>query len=436
MRALATSTLSGRLRNNGDVRVPPAQSAGTTSGLSSQQRPRSLQDWEVEDIVLLATVDGSVYAKERKTGKHLWEFNMNRPMVETTYHKKNASGQEKGQQTSSNDFYWIVEPSQDGALYGYTPGSPFGMQKLGLTVKQLVDDLAPFAAEDPPVVYTGAKSNALFTVDVRTGQFTSTFNTFGSTVIDDDMCRQEDDLESFDGATCSARGTFILGRNDYTVGIQNSLTGEAICTIKYSEWVPNNRDKDLHNQYATTKDNRYIYSLFDGRIVALDHPEGTSPEQKPRYQQKLESPVVRVFDVARPTESSTANAPLIILPQPIGPSSSEGQIPADQGRVFVNCTETGSWYALSETKYPLVTYGALLAPVVDEDWIYNLPRLEGTLEEQLKKNLIGVHALSYAEALPKEVPLIAGPPKVLKSISDRPASVSYTHLTLPTKRIV
>jgi len=295
------------------------------------------------------------------------------------------------------------------------------MQKLGLTVKQLVDDLAPFAAEDPPVVYTGAKSNALFTVDVRTGQFTSTFNTFGSTVIDDDMCRQEDDLESFDGATCSARGTFILGRNDYTVGIQNSLTGEPICTIKYSEWVPNNRDKDLHNQYATTKDNRYIYSLFDGRIVALDHPEGTAPEQKPRYQQKLESPVVRVFDVARPTESSTANAPLIILPQPIGPSSSEGQIPGDQGRVFVNCTETGSWYALSETKYPLVTYGALMAPVVNEDWIYNLPRLEGTLEEQLKKNLIGVHALSYAEALPKEIPLIAGPPEVLKSISDRPA---------------
>jgi len=89
--------------------------------------------------------------------------------------------------------------------------------------------------------------------------------------------------------------------------------------------------------------------------------------------------------------------------------------------VFVNCTETGSWYALSETKYPLVTYGALLAPVVNEEWIYNLPRLEGTLEEQLKRNLIGVHALSYAEALPKEVPLIAGPPEVLKSISDGPA---------------
>lgn len=41
---------------------------------SSQPSARDLQDWEVEDFVLLATVDGSVWARDRKTGKHKWRM--------------------------------------------------------------------------------------------------------------------------------------------------------------------------------------------------------------------------------------------------------------------------------------------------------------------------------------------------------------------------
>jgi len=431
VRALATFAPSGRLNHNGDVRASPAQSGTTTAGLSSRQPTRSLQDWEVEDIVLLATVDGMVYAKERKTGKHLWAFGMDRPMVETVYHQKDQTGQSGSEQSNPQDFYWIVEPSQDGALYGYTPGSPFGMQKLGLTVKQLVDELAPYAAEDPPVVYTGEKKTTLFTVNVQTGAITKTFSPSRPSMFEEEVCMQEDDLDTFDAATCLATGTFVLGRTDYTVVIQSSLTGRDICTIRYSEWVPNMRDRDLHSQYTSSKDNRYVYSLHDGRVFALDHFDGGYFEQKPRYQHKLESPVVRVFDVARPTESSTTDAPLVILPQPITPVSTEGQYPLDDPRIFVNCTAAGSWYALSETKYPHVTDGVQTAQAALDDWIYDLPHLAGSVDEQLKKALVGVHALSYAEVLPKEVPLITGPEDVPKTISGYPSlDNGYTQDTL------
>lgn len=335
-------------------------------------------------------------------------------MVETVYHDRNTSEKTTGDgHTSTRDFYWIVEPSQDGSLYGYTPGSPFGMQRLGLTVKQLVEDLSPYAAEDPPVVYTAEKKNTLYTVDAATGRVLKTFSagTYYS-ANDPGVCRQVGGLPQLDDDECGATGTLTLGRTEYTVGIQSSVTGEPICTIRYFEWGPNNRDKDLQNQYSSTKDNRYIYSLYDGRVMALDH-FGDKPAQNDfarnlKYNHKFESPVVRVFDVARPIHSRTLDTPLVILPQPIGPSYSDESFLNDDSRVFVNCTEGGSWYALSETEYPMVTDGALPAQCSRDDWIYTLPLLPGSAEDQLKKALVGVHALSYEESLPIEIPTISG----------------------------
>src|SRR4029077_20097501 len=58
--ALATLALAGSGRA---VRAPPAQ-ANPSAGLVPQLQARSLQDWEVEDFVLLATVDGTIHARD------------------------------------------------------------------------------------------------------------------------------------------------------------------------------------------------------------------------------------------------------------------------------------------------------------------------------------------------------------------------------------
>lgn len=419
VRALATLAPAGRLTQDGDVRAPPARSTVPTGGLTSRLPARSLQDWEVEDIVLMATVDGMIHARDRKTGSHRWALAADRPMVETIYHNRNESEPEGGsQQTSTQDFYWIVEPSQDGTLYGYTPGSPYGMVKLGLTVKQLVEDISPWEVEDPPVVYTGEKKNTLYTLDVQTGNLLKVFAPGSSSVFDQGVCRQVDGLEALDEDACGKTATLTLGRTDYTVGIQSSINGDPICTIRYFEWGPNNRDRDLAAQYSATKDNRYIYSLYDGRVMALDHLRQDDSSntfiQKPMFKQKFPSPVVRVFDVARPLRSTTLDTPLVVLPQPVGPSSMANSFITDDNRIFVNCTEAGSWYALSETEYPMVTDGALPAHSSRADWLYNMPYLGGTADEQLKKALVGVHALSYSEELPREIPTISGPTEAVK----------------------
>ena len=72
---------------------------------------RSIQDWMLEDFVLIATVNGALQARDRKTGKKRWEFSLDRPVVETIQHKED------------DDFVWVVEPSQGGALYTYDPDS-------------------------------------------------------------------------------------------------------------------------------------------------------------------------------------------------------------------------------------------------------------------------------------------------------------------------
>ena len=334
-------------------------------------------------------------------------------MVETLYHKNNKSVSENV--PSEEDLLWIVEPSQDGALYVYAPGSRLGMQRLGLTVKQLVEELSPYAGEDPPVVYTAEKKNTLYTVDAATGNILKTFSAAGSVTNNERSCRRSNALESLEDNECERIGTLTLGRTEYTVGIQDKNTGEPICTISYFEWGPNIRDKDLQGQYASTLDNKYVYSKHDGSIMALEHSFDFKPGRRTpsthslMYSHKFSSPVARVYDVVRPfdLESQEGEASLVVLPQPVGPVND--QWPATDN-VFVNCTETGSWYALSEQSYPLVTDGASRALCYTDDVYMGHVSLGQTAMATHRAKLVGIHPLSM---LPPDeghkIPLIGAP---------------------------
>lgn len=153
--------------------------------------------------------------------------------------------------------------------------------------------------------------------------------------------------------------------------------------------------------------------MHDGRILALDHLQhkdsGLQFANRPTFRQKLESPVARVFDVARFIHDSSPDAPLVILPQPIGPTAEENPLFTDEYRVFVNCTESGSWYALSENSYPMVTRGAFQARCASEGW-QGLSQQQGDFSlTSLRDALVGVHALSYGDAVSRNIPLIGAP---------------------------
>ena len=378
------------------VAAPPARrSSGTTAGLSSPQIARSLEDWEVEDFVLLATVDGKLHARDRKTGKEKWALLVDKPMVETTYHRRHRSSVEENYDPISiDDYLWIVEPSRDGSLYIYRPGGQNpGLVNTGLTMKKLVEEMCPYGDEDPPVMYTGKKETTLITVDAKDGTVLKWFGSTGA-LVNDESCLNYKGFVDTDSAECATSATLTLGRTEYTVGIAGK-DGHKIATLKFSEWSPNNYDHDLQRQYHTTLDNKYIYTSHDGGVIGFDHDRSTASEPGRLFKHKFSSPVVRVFDVARPWGTERDDPELIILPQPMPPNQFEDEVSANhrQSSIFLNHTEDGSWYAMSGKSYPLAVQGIRLAQCNEQAWRQHRPQWDTLNDIQLSEALVGLHSV-------------------------------------------
>ncbi|KAG0638880.1 hypothetical protein HOY80DRAFT_1046658 [Tuber brumale] len=382
---------------------------GGGGGISAIGGHRSLNDWEVEDFVLLATVDGTLHARDRKSGAKRWEIFAHDPVVQTVYHRANGStaGAERGW-IQDDDVVWIVEPTQDGALFFFTPDN--GLQKLDVTVKGIVDDLSPFTPKGSDRSYNGEKKTTTFAIDVRTGNVQRVFSSAGvANPVNNDKCKPNNGLEEdLDDDECeSVPKTILIGRTEYTVTINSLSTGERLWTIKYAEWGPNNGDKDLAMQYERSMDNRYIYSGHDGKIYGFEGDvAGPDSERRPKYQQAFSSPVIRVFDVVKsissPTESKTTTS--VVLPQPILASR---ELDRYEGLTFVGCTENDSFYALSESSYPYVTDGA------PDATFYANGRLkwQTSTRDERHKTIIGTHHAHfgfdepYRASLPAPTPI-------------------------------
>lgn len=433
--ALATLALAGSGRA---VRAPPSQSSSASAGLAPQLHARSLQDWEVEDFVLLATVDGSIHARDRKTGAPRWALEVpSSPTVESIYHRANRSSFDSTQ--PEDDFIWIVEPSQDGSLYIFSPDPNAGLQQLGLTVKELVDE-TPYSGTEPAVTYTARKETTLYTIDARTGSILRVFSSRGP-MPSGPECRRADDLDAESDECESSSGTLVLGRVEYAVAIQNTETGDPICTLKYSEWTTNNRDVDLQSQYFRTMDQNHIYSMHDGVVLGFDH----SQMERPRYTQRFSSPVVRVFDVARSVsgENPDVSQPLVLLSQPSQPPDPDyGSLDDRNDRVFIDYTEGGGWYAMSEDTYPLVTGRAKMAQYYEKDYFRHGQPLTSLSPKQQRAALAGVHSLNSPRIPRRQIPSISGsssefsndtPREIIRSPSDAALPPALRHSTIIRK---
>ncbi|KAK8929555.1 hypothetical protein H634G_03942 [Metarhizium anisopliae BRIP 53293] len=365
------------------------------SGLTSPQYARSLEDWEVEDFVLLATVDGDLYAADRKTGKQLWSLLVDQPMVETIHYRSNSS--ELDDDYSPVDHYvWAIEPNQDGGVYVWIPEPNARPRWTGFTMKELVEVLSPFAGNEPEpaVVYVGDKRTTMVTLDAATGRVIKWFGTGESHVNQAESCLKPNALYDRDAEECSTTGTITLGRTEYTVGIERR-DGKPIATLKYAEWTPNNRDKDLFHQYRVSKDNRYISTQHDGKIYSFDYARSDSNSVPARlFSQKFEAPVARVFDVCRPWDATPdSNPDLILLSQPIMPSPDDHT----SNSIFLNRTATGGWYALSGRAYPLID-AAPVAPASRPDGWEKMASWDSMTETKLSR-LIGTHSLGSQQKI-------------------------------------
>ena len=420
------------------VRAPPAglRPGGPTTGLASPPSARSLADWEVEDFVLLATVDGDLYASDRKTGQRRWQLEVERPMIETAHHRANISALDDDFHPVDH-YVWAVEPGRDGSIYVWIPSSPEpALINTGLTMKKLVEELAPHAPEDPPVAYLGEKKTAMMTLDAATGRVLKWFGTSGSQVNDAESCFRPNAI--YGQEECSSMGTITLGRTEYTVGIQRR-DGRPIATLKYNEWVLNTYDNDLLQQYTMPLDLWYITSQHDGSVYGFSHRNvgvpGVDDDDlylKPLLKNQFPSPVARVFDIVRPRGSSTENrdSELIVLPQPPPPPHDASAAYERRNSVFLNRTADGGWYALSGQSYPLIT-NAAPAKIQHPDSWHLRQSIDTLTPDQFSRALIGTHQLDIiggGQHHPPTLPpgQLAGPPGIdpdtgMPELIDEPA---------------
>lgn len=370
----------------------PSSSVVGTDGIVSPQPARSLDDWEVEDFVLLATVDGTLYATDRRTGKTLWSINAETPMVQTTHFpppsiNKQRHGPLSGfastfDESELNDdhnlddiddsnnsnsgeygssiykYVWSVEPRDDGRIFVWSPGPGGGLRPTGMTMKELVEVHAPFAEEhgDPPVVYTGQKTTDMITIDASSGKVLKLFGHGSDFAIEDDnSCKYQSQFDT----ECSFRGVFTLGRNVYTVIIQDFISGRRVARIVYSEWTHNQANRDLASQNPLPQDSRFVSGTHNGQVYGFDR---ASVDSDAFFTQMLPSPVACVFDVFRPKESTDLRPELLVLPQPIPMDDDPVKTEVRDLSVFLNQTDGGGWYALPGRDYPLIVT-APIAPV-------------------------------------------------------------------------
>jgi serine/threonine-protein kinase/endoribonuclease IRE1 len=373
----------------------PRQSGIHSAGLAHFAK-RSLDDWEVEDFVLLATVDGRLHARDRVTGKEKWSFPFGSPMVETKYYRRNRSSVEEDYDPMSiDDYLWIVEPSRDGSLYIYRPSGPNpGLVNTGLTMKKLVEDM-PYASEDPPVIYTGEKKTQMITIDAHTGKVLNYYGVQGAIV--NEQCQVPSNPGDYD--ECPRQATLTIGRIEYTVAIQGRKDGRQIATLTFSEWSPNNYDQDLQRQHSKSLDDQFILPGHDGNFFGVDLSKQLHEDRKPKFIHKLASPVVRVFDVAKPW-GDKSDPELVILPQPAPPIiEDEVTISRRAASIFLNHTEDGSWFAMSGQAYPwAVQTGSRQAQINQQGWMDHRSQWDIMDNVQLSQALVGLHSIDGARS--------------------------------------
>lgn len=165
-------------------------------------RPATNVDNELEllDIVLVASVDGTLHALNRTSGNSLWS--MSSPVSGTipsslgplvrTQHPEPEPGEEDTLEV------YVIEP-QSGEIYVMpTPDSP--LQRLPFSMPQLVE-MSPYSifGEDSMKLFVGKKETSLLLVELETGRVKATVDPHSECPWDpfEDISRQaeEDDLD-------------------------------------------------------------------------------------------------------------------------------------------------------------------------------------------------------------------------------------------------
>lgn len=140
-----------------------------TSFAGSLVRSRSMNEWTVEDFILVSTIDGSLHALDRQTGLEVWSIpgDLSLVQVSTSESLQNATKSRLAGSTCADcDLIWITEPLGDGTLFYFTPDK--GLQQLPLSIKELVQ--SPYAFGKDQKLITGSHQTTLYSIEAKSGR--------------------------------------------------------------------------------------------------------------------------------------------------------------------------------------------------------------------------------------------------------------------------
>lgn len=365
---------AGLVEEEGNVPAPTTTTTTTLPSIADvawSWNRRTLKDWRLADIAIVATLDGSLHALERGTGDTRWTISSQDAAVRadgrTAAPFDDRSGDSKDSLVDRGDGSgrrrdtWIVEPIDDGCLYTFNERD--GLFKLPFGIKQLVEN-SPFTVPGDDKVYVGERRTTLYSIDPRTGNVLQAYGTgFGHTSSSAPKCPVRDSLDELDDDNAcvvtdpNAKDVLRVGRNTYRLTI---FAGpETLWNVTYTEWVPNSVDADLERQYAGTFDGTYISPLYDGKVIA--HQTETNDAV---WFKDLVAPAVRVYDVLQLQSPATRRGydaeveAVALVAQPLDPhfaeSNHENYVDGD-GSTYIGRTPEGDWFAMSASKCPLVS---------------------------------------------------------------------------------
>ncbi|CAG8473926.1 7024_t:CDS:2 [Ambispora gerdemannii] len=310
----------------------------------SKQQIRELRS---TNLVLITTLDGDLHGVDRYNGQILWSLEgvAGGPLIRTsaTNHHQSLVDEEyssdtqvsKLQEEDLDQVTYIVEPTNDGILYMFSP--KLGLQKFPFSIKQLVN-LSPFRSVDGKV-FVGSKTTKFFAVDPRTGKMLQSFDSEG-----DDECPSVGALP---------KDALYLGKNAYKISIFDGKSKKPIWNVTYSEYVPNSLDVDVEINYKTSPDGLYIASTHTGEILSTDSENGQHV-----WYQKFDSPAINVFDVLATSDLSND---LHIARQPQPPNKYYKQInrlsPSPATSAYIDRIEDGdSLFVMSAENFPMTRF--------------------------------------------------------------------------------
>ncbi|KAF9530552.1 hypothetical protein CPB83DRAFT_850528 [Crepidotus variabilis] len=333
------------------------------------------KDYNLLDIILVASVDGKFHALNRHNGRPLWSMSSFPtttsisapsslgPLIRTShFHSQPNFDPDTVDEDSDEQETYIIEP-QTGDIYVlHSPSAP--LQRFPLSMAELVE-YSPFTSvnEDKTRVFVGRKETSLVLIELETGKIKATLNSECPPIFDWDKDKNGDEIDldelEEDSSQVSTPTEVYIGRTDYHVTIwKKPLPGQRAPppqNLSFSTYGPNNKDNHLQSIYRRSRDDTYIQSFPNGNIMSF-HKPSSQRSGETLWGRPFSAPIVAVFDVLQAHHSSHA---FVLLQPRQRLQELFPQIPDSKTQsAYVGIVEeTGSLFAMSPEQYPLVVFG-------------------------------------------------------------------------------